>query len=219
MENDRDLSHDGKLMSFRLVMKWFGIGLLVLMAALVVFIWTFDLNDYRKTLAERASHAIGAPVTIDGPINLHLSLQSRLIAERIRIANPQWASRSHLLEAERVEIEVLLLPLFRGSINLPSVQLTNVDLLLEEGPNGSNNWIIGGPSLNKGINDPDSFSSSSDIPIIEVFTIQNSTIGYRSYESDSPFNVDISEATASLIPDEPVRLLTDGRIRGETPLT
>ena len=214
MEDDRELSPDGKLMTFRLVMKVLGIGLLVLMAALAVFIWTFDLNDYRETLAERASRAIGAPVTFDGPINLDLAFQSRLSAERIRIANPQWASRRYLLEAERVEIEILVFPLFKGNVNLPRVQFTNLDLLLEEGPNGSKNWVFGAPSLKKGINDPKS-SPPSDIPSIEVLTIQNSTIGYRTYASDSPFTVDISEATASLIPDKPVRLLTDGRIRGE----
>ena len=60
-----------------------------------------DLNDYREPLAQRVSLAIGTAVTFEGPINLDLSLQPRLIAERIRIANPQWASRSHLRSGAR----------------------------------------------------------------------------------------------------------------------
>ena len=99
MEDDREHSHDGKLNYFRLVMKWLGIGLLILIAILAVFIATFDLNDYRESLAAGASRALGTDVTFDGPINLDLSLPPRLAAERIRIANPQWASRRHLLKA------------------------------------------------------------------------------------------------------------------------
>ncbi|UCE63580.1 MAG: AsmA family protein [Nitrospirota bacterium] len=214
MEDDRELPHDGKTMPLRIVMKWLGIGLLILIAILTVFIWTFDLNDYREPLAASASRAIGAAITFDGPINVDLSFQPRFVAERIHIANPEWASRSHLLLAERVEIEISLLPLLKGKVELPNVRLTNLDLLLEEGSNGSRNWVFGNSSQPMDTHNPKT-SPSSTVPRIELLTIQNSKIGYRSYESDSPFNVDISEASTSLIPDEPVRLLIDGRIRGE----
>ena len=113
-----------------------------------------------------------------------------------------------------MEIEISLLPLFKGNVHLLSVQFTNLDLLLEKAPNGSRNWDLGKSSQPMDPHDQKS-SSSSAIPTIELLTIKNSTIGYRSHTSDSPFNVDISEATASLIPDEPVRLLIDGGIREE----
>ena len=195
-------------------MKWLGLGLLVLMAALVVFIWTFDLNDYRESLAAGASRAVGVAVTFDGPLNLDLSFQPRIVAEQIRIANPQWASRRYLLQAERVEIEISLLPLFKGNVNLPSVQLTNLDLLLEESPNGTKNWVFGKPYPTEEIQNKKS-SSSPAIPTIELLTIQNSTIGYKFHPSDTPFNIDLTQATTSLIPDEPVRLLVDGSIRSQ----
>ena len=214
MEDDRELTHSGKLKPLRLVMKWFGIGLLILVAILALFIGTFDLNDYRELLAERASRAIGVAVTFDGPLNLDLSLQPRLFAEQIRIANPQWASRRYLLQAERVEIEISLLPLFKGNVNIPSVQLTNLDLLLEEGPNNSRNWVFKKHSQSKESHNPKSAPSSA-IPTIELLIIKNSSIGYRSFGSDSPFKIDIAQATASLIPDEPVRLLVEGGIREE----
>ena len=214
MEDDRELTPNGKSMPLRIVMKWLGIGLLILIAVLVVAVWTFDINDYKESLAEGASREIGAAVSLEGPLELDLSFPSRLVAKHIRIANPQWASRPYLLEAEQVEIEISVLPLLKGRVDLPNVLLSNLDLLLEEGPNGTSNWVFEKISQTKDIPDPKS-SPSSNIPTINLLTIKNSTIGYQSHTSDTPFNVDISEATTSLIPDKPVRLLIDGRIRGE----
>ena len=100
MEDDRELANNGKSILPRIVVRWVGIGLLILFAILAVLIGTFDLNDYRRQLAESASRLIGAQITFDGPLELDLFFEPRFVAERIRIANPQWASRRHLLVAE-----------------------------------------------------------------------------------------------------------------------
>ena len=120
-----------------------------------------------------------------------------------------------MLLAERVEIDISLFPLFKGKLELPNVLLTNLDLLLEENPKGTGNWVFEKPSPIKDTQKPKP-SSSSALPTIELLTIQNSTIGYRSHSSDSPFNVAISKATASLIPDKAVRLLVEGEIQEQS---
>ena len=200
-------------MHFRPLIKWFALGLLILALALAIFVWTFDINDYRDALAASASRALGATVTIEGPLDIALSLHPRLVTERIKIANPSWASRPHLLQAGRGEIQISLLPLLKGELIIPNVLLANLDLLLEEGPGGTSNWVFEKTSPSSDTDDSPAASSSSSIANIELVTIQESTIAYRSLPSYPPFKIDIARATVSMIPDNPLRLLVEGRVR------
>ena len=130
-------------MRFRTLIRWSAIACGVLALALTVFVLSFDLNQYRRPLEAAASKALGRAVTFGGPLTLATSLSPTIAAEQVRIANPAWASRPHLAEAARAEIQIDLLPLLRDQLVVRKIGLDGIDLLLESTADGTNNWTFG----------------------------------------------------------------------------
>ena len=95
-----------------------------------------DPAAYRDTLERRASAAAGRAVTVDGAIDLAPGLQPRLILRDVRVANAEWASTDALLRAERVAVDVALLPLLWGDVQLRRLALDAPRLNLATGPVG-----------------------------------------------------------------------------------
>jgi AsmA family protein len=130
-------------MRLRTLIRWCAIACGVLALALAVFALSFDLNQYRRPLEAAASKTLGRAVTLGGPLALTVSLSPTITAEQVRIANPGWASRPHLAEAARAEIQIDLLPLLRGQLVVRKIGLDGIDLLLESTADGTNNWTFG----------------------------------------------------------------------------
>lgn len=175
-------------MRSRPIKRWLiGVLVLVLLAGLgyALFPFLIDAEQYRRPLEARASFALGRRVTIKGPISLSLSLHPTLVLEDVHIANPSWSSRPDLLQASRLEAQLSFLELLRRELVINKVFFDGVDILLEEGPNESNNWTFGTPS------DP-SGSSQTKSPISATIAeagfigIQRVTIGYQPHMASGP---------------------------------
>ena len=107
-------------------------GLLAaVVAAAFIFVFTFDVERYRSELEATASQIVGRAVTIEGPITLGRSLVPKLVAHDVHVANPAWASRLYGARAERLEIELELLPLFNSQLKVVRIALIDFDVLLE----------------------------------------------------------------------------------------
>lgn len=195
-------------MRFRTLIRWSAIALGVLALALAAFVLSFDLNQYRRLLEAAASEALGRAVTLGGPLTLAVSLTPTIAAEQVRIANPPWASRSHLAEAARAEIQIDLLPLLRKQLVVRQIGLDGADILLEATADGVNNWTFG--------------KKAGELPDIPrppdslTITARRLTLAYRSPTS----NVGLALATAQAVvaEDRPFHLSFEGTLHG-VPLT
>ena len=159
--------------------------------ALLPFI--LDEDRYRVPLEMAFSLALERDLAIKGPITLSFSLHPSLILEDVHIANPEWASRPDFLIASRVEAQLSFLALLRKKIEVNRIFLDGVDLLLEEGPNGMDNWTFDSSP-------PDSAPSSSGSTIFVDMThesygaIQRATVAYLPYgASKTEFTLTIIE--------------------------
>ena len=119
------------------------IGLLFLVVLAVGALFFVDPAVFRGQLEARASAALGRHFQTEGPIRLERSLRPRIIIENITIGNPDWASGAHFAEAEKVGVQVALLPLLRGDLKILDVSFTGVNLSIEKGPDGANNYTFG----------------------------------------------------------------------------
>ena len=180
------------------------IGLALLAAAAVTALMFVDPSIFRNQLETRASKAFGREFRIAGPIQLEKSLRPRIIVEDISIANPQWATGEYLATAEKLAVQVALFPLLRGDMQVLDVIFSGVNLFVEEGPNGANNYTFGdrGESETPGV-----------LPPIERLLVNDSIINFRSADGGSK-RLEIGEARLWNIPGEPERLEAQGATKG-----
>ena len=128
--------------------KWILTGLLALVAAVVVagvaILSTMDFEDLRGVIEAEAEKATGRKLTVAGEIDLSLSLTPAISVGDIRFANADWGSRPEMVTIRRLEIEVAVLPLFSGDIQVKRLVVIAPDILLETDARGGANWEIAG---------------------------------------------------------------------------
>ncbi|MCH7837748.1 MAG: AsmA family protein [Chloroflexi bacterium] len=128
--------------------KWILTGLVALTAAVVVagvaILATMDFEELRGIIEAEAEKATGRKLTVAGSIDLSLSLTPAISVEDIRFANADWGSRPEMVTIRRLEIEVAILPLFSGEIQVKRLVVVAPDILLETDAQGRGNWEIAG---------------------------------------------------------------------------
>ncbi|MCK5204067.1 MAG: AsmA family protein, partial [Desulfobacterales bacterium] len=182
------------------------IGLVLVAVAAVAALVFVDPSIYRNQLEKRASAAFDRQFKIDGPIRLERSLRPRIIIEDISIGNPEWATDTHFVTAEKVAVQVALFPLLLGELRILDVAFSGVDLFIEEGSDGADNYTFGdrGDSETAGV-----------LPQVEQLLVKDTVINYRT-ASGSSKRFEISEARLWNIPGEPERIEGRGSVKGKT---
>jgi uncharacterized protein involved in outer membrane biogenesis len=107
----------------------------------------WDWNWFKGPV-ERAVQARTGRVLHIGHLDVDLGRTSTIRADAITFANASWAKQPDMASADRVEIDVRVWPLLRGSVQLPEVRLTRPDVLLETAPRKGEpgNWDFLGDS-------------------------------------------------------------------------
>ena len=184
----------------RKVIGWLAIGLVALIGVLLVSLLLVDLTVYRGPLQSGVTAFLGRSVQFKGAMSLRPSLWPKIVVEDVRVTNPKWASREYFSRAERLEVQVALLPLIRGDLRVLGLALVGTDTLLETRADGRNNWTF----RQRGEK-----SKSKALPDIESLTWEQSVLGFRS-SADRVYRVAISEANAVLTEGERIKIEAAG---------
>ena len=118
-------------------------GLGVVLVALVLLVIFFPWDVLRGPLNRYVSERTGRHFEITRHLDVKVGRNTRILADGIVFANPQWAKDPQLLQAEAAEVDILLLPLLRGRVELPLVKLTKPRLGLQVEPDGRRSWALG----------------------------------------------------------------------------
>jgi uncharacterized protein involved in outer membrane biogenesis len=125
------------------IIAWLVAVIVVLIAALAIFILTFDWNRARPWVDEKVSDAIGRQFVIEGDLKLgwrHPVGETgwrawvpwpRFSAANITIANPDWTKQPHFATLDEIDFEVEVLPLLAHDIVIPAINLLNPSVDLE----------------------------------------------------------------------------------------
>ena len=116
--------------------------LVVIVIALIVFLWVFDWNWFKHPIERRVQAATGREFTIEGDLKVHLGLVPILRVDGLRLGNAAWAVDPDMARVGNLEIGIRLLPLLRGRIELPVVRLDKPYLSLERNEDGEGNWMF-----------------------------------------------------------------------------
>ncbi len=173
------------------------LGVLVAGVSYVFLPFIMDEDRYRAPIETAFSFALDRAFTVKGPITLTLSWNPTLILENVHLANPEWASRSDFLVASRAEAQLSFFSLIWKEIKIDRVFLDGVDILLEEGPNDSDNWTFD--------SSPEAPQSSGPSEVSVKMSqesyaaLQRVTFAYLPYEAEKPeFSLTIIEGTIVL---------------------
>ncbi|WP_135469364.1 AsmA family protein, partial [Crenalkalicoccus roseus] len=128
------------------LLRWalLGLALVLLLpvAALALFLATFDAEAQKPRLEAAAEQATGRDVAIAGPVGVKLSLVPTLTLGDVSLANVEGGSRPEMLRVRQVEVQLALLPLLSRRVEVRRLVLDGPDLLLETGAGGRPNWVF-----------------------------------------------------------------------------
>ncbi len=183
---------------------FFLIGLVLLTAAAIGALWLVEPAIFRNQIETRASKAFGRTFRIQGDIALERSLRPRVILQGITIANPDWAAAKDFARAKEVAVQVALIPLLLGEMQVLDVRFAGVELFTEIRPDGANNFTFG-----KG----DDRQATQRLPSIERLLIRNAVIHHRLARGKID-RYEVTRAQLWNIPGEPERIEAEGSAKG-----
>lgn len=154
-------------------------GLLALaVAALVALFMVWDWNWMRGPVERLASARLHRQVTIGGDLNANIwSLSPSATFDRVSIANPNWAGKGDLGSVRRLAVQVRLLPLFVGRVDMPELRVDQPRFDLVADAKGRRNW---------------DFSDGRDttpakLPPIHDFVVRDGRVSYVDARRDVRF--------------------------------
>jgi uncharacterized protein involved in outer membrane biogenesis len=137
--------------SWRGALRWTGIVLAAFIVAILITLYYMDWNRMRGPLARFASARLGRPVRIEGNLSVRLfTLQPHVSMDGLVIANPAWLDAPYAATAQNLTMEIRLLPLLRGALIVPLLQVEKPDILIVRDADGRTNWDRPGPQGSHG---------------------------------------------------------------------
>jgi len=136
------------------IFAWMAAVVLILLAALALFVATFNWNHVRPWVDDKVSQALARPFVINGDLRVGWQRPvdetgwrawvpwARFSADQVMIGNPEWARRPEFANVDAISFAVKVLPLIARTISVPSIHLVNPSIDLERMADGRNNWTF-----------------------------------------------------------------------------
>jgi len=192
----------------------------IVVGAGAVLVATVDPNAYKPDIVEAAKRATGRDLALNGTITLKPSLWPTLQVLDVTFSNPAGFSRPQMMSLQGIELQLALLPLLSGKIELDRVMLIRPDILLETDANGRSNWQMT-PAATAPVSPvatPQTTAKSGKVPTsvaIESIRIQDGTLAYRDGKTNTVTTLGLPglDATAAS-PDAPLHIEADASYNG-----
>jgi uncharacterized protein involved in outer membrane biogenesis len=115
-------------------------GLVVaLVVAVIVIVSTYDFNKFKPMIIQKAKEETGRELKLEGDIRLKIGLTPALVVDGVSFQNAPWGSRPEMAKIKRFEVQVALLPLISGNVELKRLILVEPDILIETDKTGKSN--------------------------------------------------------------------------------
>jgi uncharacterized protein involved in outer membrane biogenesis len=139
----------------------------VLLLALVLLVVFFPWDWLRGPLNRYVSEQSGRKFEITRKLDVKLGRTTRVLADGIEFANPDWARDPYLVKAESAEIDIKFWPLLRGKVELPLISLQKPVFGLQIQPDGRRTWALGKDTADAGT-----------VPVIDALVVDQGTLNY-----------------------------------------
>ena len=126
--------------SLKLLFKILAALLVVVIVGVVIFVATFDANNYKAEIIEQVENATGRTFNIGGEINLSVFPWIGFEIEDVSLGNAEGFKAENFAAIQKLDIKVHLLPLLKKEVEVKKLSLRGLDLSLEIAKDKSNNW-------------------------------------------------------------------------------
>ena len=107
-----------------------------LAVALVVALSQVNLDTLRSSIVAVLQDATGMPVQVDGNVSWKLSLRPKIELNDVRIANADWAKNKYAYSADKIDVRLNLISLFRDRPTIQNVKIYDVKVNIEKNESG-----------------------------------------------------------------------------------
>ncbi len=112
---------------------------LFFMGLVVAFIIAFsqlNLETLRGDVLAILKDATGLPVEIDGSVSWKLSLRPQIELNKVRVPNAEWAKHKDAFSAEKIDVTLNLISLFRDRPTIQNVKIYDATICVEQNEKG-----------------------------------------------------------------------------------
>ncbi|MCG6938808.1 MAG: AsmA family protein [Gammaproteobacteria bacterium] len=127
-----------KVLSRTIKVFFIVIGLLLL--ALLAFVATFDVENYRPQIIAQVEKVTGREFTIGGDIGLSIFPWVGLKVEDVALGNAAGFTAEKFAQIKQLDIKVNLLPLLKKEVQVNTIRLHGLNVSLEVAKDKSDNW-------------------------------------------------------------------------------
>jgi AsmA protein len=114
------------------------VALVVIGAGVAVL--SFDPNSLKPRIIEAVKRETGRDIALKGPIKLAFALRPTIAANDVAFPNPAGFSRPQMATLAQLDLQLALLPLLSGRIEIDRLVLVRPDISLETDAQGRPNW-------------------------------------------------------------------------------
>ena len=197
----------------RLLVIVLAVVVLVPLAAAVGALVFVNPNTWRPQIEAAAQRSTGRALSL-GQLSLIPSLSPTIGVTDLALANLPDGSRPQMVTVSRAEVQLALLPLLAGRVEIARLVLVHPDILLEFDQAGRPNWQFGTPTAAASPAAPAAPRSALEV-LVRALRIEDGTLTWRG-KNAAPirFDLHLLEAGASG-PEAPVTLNARGSYAGE----
>lgn len=166
------------------ILKIFGITLLTLIIVLLLLLWLFDFGVLKPKVESAVKDFTGREFQIKGDLSVKILPNPTVLIEDATLAGPEWSADPTMLNVGKAYAQVNLLSLLSDSIEINRVELKEVRILVESGPDEQVNWDIA-PAEESPAEPEAETPASTDIPVsLDSLDIAGVTLIYRKPDTE-----------------------------------
>lgn len=118
------------------IFRFFCLVVVGLVVALVVALSQVNLETLRSSVITVLQDSTRLPIQVDGAVAWHFSLQPRIELNKVYIENPDWAKEKYAYIADKVDVRVDLISLFRDRPTIHNIKMYDVRVNVEQNSDG-----------------------------------------------------------------------------------
>lgn len=115
----------------------------VVLIGAAIAISTVDVDTLIGPVKARVKDVTGRELTVRGGADLRFSLEPKLVLKDVAIANAPWGTAPALASAQRLELQIALIPLLSRRFEVIELALVDPVIALETDSAGRGNWELG----------------------------------------------------------------------------
>lgn len=189
--------------------------LILLFLGITIFFLTFDLNTYRPMIVEKASAALGRPVTIDD-MSMKVSLIPTVAVKGVKVGNAVgFDQKTPMVKIDSMDVTLALIPLMSGNIELKDFNLSNATVALVQ-KGDENNWTFGDATAEVKPQETKPAAASASNPLdvlnrlrIDNITVKKLTVSYT--KDDATQTVSLMDASIKQLKLFSMTIMYDGK--------